>query len=664
MFGSFLSEDERGKVRSVDIESFSAEPKINSIVLAWTMKSDVEYGQFQVLRSESFGGDYELLTTVSSDIRFWIDYEVEIDEYYYYRLLFTDNDGNTLTESNYLPQFAKPMELPYNIEKVIFANTNITTEELLLSTVFTYEMNPTSVDENEFTRPTTLYNLFCRMVLDPILFGNDTEKRNSLIWIDGRIQSGLAVRENIELRVEDAHRFKVYDNFASFIEEDELSELPLAIQLEIVFRLEELADSDYPGQLIDEYEKYSEIFRNNPVGTVSLNEQWIAPDRNNFNDLLDQWLEQLYDIKYVLGEDEYPSISEIGLTAAGDISWIEFLAMGDQNFQANEYSISISDEEFYELPDEMWTPGTVHVLHISPQNIGFKIEKILVLSSEGAVVDYFIIPSQLQEGSISQDLRGDIWIQIEPSPNRLTQDRTFPILINEYAVTQETDQSELLMEISARSRLTLEILSIQSNEIDLSSKLRIDFGSEDVEPVELISWNIFDQFSTFTVDCPDSENPLFITLQLFDSEEGWIGLQHLILKPSELVHKSRIPDGAVWDQNAQNSFGESNGRQSVGSQSLGIPEVFALYQNFPNPFNYSTTIKFDLLESAVVTLVVIDAAGREVAEFLRETPLNQGQYNYTLSVEGMSSGIYFATLKAVVENNLPIVDSRKMIFLK
>jgi hypothetical protein len=151
---------------------------------------------------------------------------------------------------------------------------------------------------------------------------------------------------------------------------------------------------------------------------------------------------------------------------------------------------------------------------------------------------------------------------------------------------------------------------------------------------------------------------------LFDSEEGWIGLQHLILKPSELVHKSRIPDGAVWNQDAPNSFGESNGRQSVGSQSLGLPEVFALYQNFPNPFNYSTTIKFDLLESAVVTLVVIDAAGREVAEFLRETPLNQGQYNYTLSVEEMSSGIYFVTIKAVVENNLPIVDSRKMIFLK
>ena len=394
------------------------------------------------------------------------------------------------------------------------------------------------------------------------------------------------------------------------------------------------------------------------------NEQWIAPDRNNFSDLLDQWLEQLYDIKDVLGEDNYPLISEIGVTASGEIHWIEFLAMGGQNFQANEYSISASGEEFYELPDEIWKPGLTYVIPFSELNDNLWIKEIIVVENQDKVVDDFIIPSQLQEGSISRDLRGDIWLHEEPSPNRLTHDTSFPILINEYAVMQETDRSELLMEPVVHSRLTLEILSIESDKIDLSSRLRIDFGSEDVEPMELTSWNIFDEFSTFTVDCPDLENPLFVTLQLYDSEEGWIDLQHLILKPSELVHKSRIPDGAVWIDDAPFSFGESNSRQSVGSQSLGLPDVFALYQNFPNPFNYSTTIKFDLLESAVVTLVVIDAAGREVTEFLLDTPLNQGQYNYTLSVEGMSSGIYFVTLKAVVEDNLPIVDSRKMIFLK
>ena len=664
LFGSSLFDD-IGEVRSVEIESFSAESKINSIVLAWTMKSVVEGGQFQVLRSESFGENYELLTAVSSDLRFWIDYKVEIDEYYYYRLLFTDHDGNTVAESNYLPQFAKPMELPNNIEKVMSHGSNITSEDVILSTVYSHEMDITSVDENEFTRPTTLYDLFCKMVLDPILFGSDMETRNNLIWLDASSQSGLAMRMNMEPQVPDVLRLQVYDNFTSYLQgEDESSELPLAIQLEIVFRLEELADSDYPGQLIDEYEKYSEIFRNSPVGTVLPNEQWIAPDRNNFSDLLDQWLEQLYGIKDVLGEDNYPLISEIGVTASGEIHWIEFLAMGGQNFQANEYSISASGEEFYELPDEIWKPGLTYVIPFSELNDNLRIKEIIVVENQDKVVDDFIIPSQLQEGSISRDLRGDIWLHEEPSPNRLTHDKSFPILINEYAVMQETDRSELLMEPVVRSRLTLEILSIQSDKIDLSSRLRIDFGSEDVEPMELTSWNIFDEFSTFTVDCPDLENPLFVTLQLYDSEEGWIDLQHLILKPSELIHKSRIPDGAVWIDDAPFSFGESNSRQSVGSQSLGLPEVFALYQNFPNPFNYSTTIKFDLLESAVVTLVVIDAAGREVTEFLLDTPLNQGQYNYTLSVEGMSSGIYFVTLKAVVEDNLPIVDSRKMIFLK
>ncbi len=256
LFGSSLFDD-IGEVRSVEIESFSAESKINSIVLAWTMKSVVEGGQFQVLRSESFGENYELLTAVSSDLRFWIDYKVEIDEYYYYRLLFTDHDGNTVAESNYLPQFAKPMELPNNIEKVMSHGSNITSEDVILSTVYSHEMDITSVDENEFTRPTTLYDLFCKMVLDPILFGSDMETRNNLIWLDASSQSGLAMRMNMEPQVPDVLRLQVYDNFTSYLQgEDESSELPLAIQLEIVFRLEELADSDYPGQLIDEYEKY------------------------------------------------------------------------------------------------------------------------------------------------------------------------------------------------------------------------------------------------------------------------------------------------------------------------------------------------------------------------------------------------------------------------
>ncbi len=48
----------------------------------------------------------------------------------------------------------------------------------------------------------------------------------------------------------------------------------------------------------------------------------------------------------------------------------------------------------------------------------------------------------------------------------------------------------------------------------------------------------------------------------------------------------------------------------------GLPREFALHPNYPNPFNPSTTIRFDLPEAAEVRLVVYDLMGREVARLV------------------------------------------------
>ncbi len=44
-----------------------------------------------------------------------------------------------------------------------------------------------------------------------------------------------------------------------------------------------------------------------------------------------------------------------------------------------------------------------------------------------------------------------------------------------------------------------------------------------------------------------------------------------------------------------------------------MPLRFCLYPNYPNPFNSSTRIEFDLPEKVLVTLGVYDVLGREVA---------------------------------------------------
>src|SRR5690606_41585376 len=73
---------------------------------------------------------------------------------------------------------------------------------------------------------------------------------------------------------------------------------------------------------------------------------------------------------------------------------------------------------------------------------------------------------------------------------------------------------------------------------------------------------------------------------------------------------------------------------------------YKLDQNFPNPFNPSTTIKFELPAdvSGLVKLAVYDITGKEIA-VLANGALKTGAYEYTWNAEAFSSGVYFYTLK-------------------
>ena len=76
-----------------------------------------------------------------------------------------------------------------------------------------------------------------------------------------------------------------------------------------------------------------------------------------------------------------------------------------------------------------------------------------------------------------------------------------------------------------------------------------------------------------------------------------------------------------------------------------IPKEFALYQNFPNPFNPSTNIKFDLPKISKIKIIIYDLLGREIVKLI-DGELPAGQHSVNWNAINQNSGIYLLYMQA------------------
>lgn len=93
-------------------------------------------------------------------------------------------------------------------------------------------------------------------------------------------------------------------------------------------------------------------------------------------------------------------------------------------------------------------------------------------------------------------------------------------------------------------------------------------------------------------------------------------------------------------------------------RTWSIPEMFVLRQNFPNPFNPSTTIAYEIPFRGHVTLKVYDVLGREVDTLVDET-LPAGRHAVHVDAHNLASGVYFYRLTAGA-----FTQSKRMILIK
>jgi len=102
----------------------------------------------------------------------------------------------------------------------------------------------------------------------------------------------------------------------------------------------------------------------------------------------------------------------------------------------------------------------------------------------------------------------------------------------------------------------------------------------------------------------------------------------------------------------------NNHISSAANTGSDMPRTFDLFQNFPNPFNPSTVISYQIPTSVFVTLKVFDVLGREVETLVNQRQ-NAGNHSVQFNAANLSSGVYFYTLEAGTYR-----DTRKLLMLR
>lgn len=91
--------------------------------------------------------------------------------------------------------------------------------------------------------------------------------------------------------------------------------------------------------------------------------------------------------------------------------------------------------------------------------------------------------------------------------------------------------------------------------------------------------------------------------------------------------------------------GPNSGRTDVRPINDVLPSAPRLHMNYPNPFNPSTSIEFEVPGTGLAKLRVFDLLGREVRTLFDGEALSKRTYLVRFDAEGLSSGVYFSRLE-------------------
>jgi uncharacterized delta-60 repeat protein len=136
------------------------------------------------------------------------------------------------------------------------------------------------------------------------------------------------------------------------------------------------------------------------------------------------------------------------------------------------------------------------------------------------------------------------------------------------------------------------------------------------------------------------------------TNDGWIYVGGNVNTNENYVEANNVQNVGIF------AFADPDSITSVDSELDGLVNQFVLEQNYPNPYNPTTTIRYSIPQTDFVSLKVFDIIGNEVATLANEEK-TAGNHEVSFNASTLSSGIYFYRLRAGA-----FVKTKKMIFMK
>ncbi len=127
-----------------------------------------------------------------------------------------------------------------------------------------------------------------------------------------------------------------------------------------------------------------------------------------------------------------------------------------------------------------------------------------------------------------------------------------------------------------------------------------------------------------------------------DAEPGMVDVGGSIT----LYHRVITTDGSRWTAGTGASITLERGTVTANEGETELPAEFALKGNYPNPFNPTTSIQFDLPETADVAITVTDMLGREVMNVPTQSMQAGSNLSVLVQAGSLTSGLYLYRVTA------------------